>query len=168
MIAAITQDTLFLEAVAARVRHPSAGALVTFEGVVRDNSRDTSGTVRSIQHLEYEAYIPMAEREITRVVKEVEARWDVRCAALHRVGELQIGEVAVVIAVSSSHRGEAFEACRFAIDRIKQTVPIWKKEVAEDGTWWVENPVENFQPHSNGQTQDTFAEHPAATPQSAR
>lgn len=143
MTAAITANPIALHTLVESVRHFSAGALVTFEGVVRDTSRDTSGEVRSIQHLEYEAYLPMAEREIARVVKEVEARWDVRCAALHRVGKLQIGDVAVVIAVSSAHRGEAFDACRFAIDRIKETVPIWKKEVARDGTWWVENPVEN-------------------------
>ncbi len=143
MIAAITQNAISLNALAEYVRHSSAGALVTFEGVVRDRSRDTFGEMRSIEHLEYEAYIPMAEREMARVIEEAQARWQVRCAASHRVGKLQIGDVAVVIAVSSAHRGDAFEACRFAIDRIKETVPIWKKEVAQDGTWWVENPVEN-------------------------
>ena len=163
MIAAITADAISLDALAARVRHSSAGALVTFEGVVRDKSRDTSGELRSIQHLEYEAYIPMAEREMARVIEETQTRWDVRCSALHRVGKLQIGDVAVVIAVSSAHRGDAFEACRFAIDRIKETVPIWKKEVAQDGTWWVENPVEN----SGSQSQEESVKHPAAAPQLA-
>jgi molybdopterin synthase catalytic subunit len=139
---AITADAISLNALADIVRHSSAGALVTFEGVVRDHSRDTSGQSRAIQHLEYEAYVPMAEREMARVVEEVEKRWQVRCAASHRIGKLQIGDVAVVVAVSSAHRGDAFEACRFAIDRIKETVPIWKREVAKDGTWWVENPVE--------------------------
>jgi molybdopterin synthase catalytic subunit len=169
MTAALTADAISLSILADSVCHSGAGALVTFEGVVRDKSRDTSGQLRAIQYLEYEAYIPMAEREMARVVKEVEARWDVHCAALHRVGKLQIGEVAVVIVVTSAHRGEAFEACRFAIDRIKETVPIWKKEVAQDGTWWVENPVNN----SVENPVETFgslshAKHPAATPQLAR
>lgn len=164
MICALSEDTLSLDALAARVRHDGAGALVTFEGVVREQSRDTSGELRTIQHLEYEAYRPMAEREMARVVAEVEARWPVRCAAAHRIGKLQIGEAAVIIAVSSAHRAQAFEACRFAIDRIKETVPIWKKEVAPDGTWWVENPVENSSPLSH----DTSTQHPAAAPQLAR
>lgn len=168
MIAAITQNAISLDVLADSVRHSGAGALVTFEGVVRDKSRDTSGQLRSIQHLEYEAYIPMAQREMARVIEETESRWQVQCSASHRVGKLQIGDVAVVIAVSSAHRGEAFEACRFAIDRIKETVPIWKKEVAEDGTWWVENPVENFVENSSSELHAADAKHPAAAPQLAR
>lgn len=141
MIAAILEDTLNLQDAIRAVSTPSAGAIVTFEGVVRDHSRDLSGQTREVDYLEYEAYVPMAKREMERVIAEVEARWSVACAASHRVGKLAIGETAVVIAVASSHRNEAFEACRYAIDRIKETVPIWKKEVAKDGFWWVENPV---------------------------
>jgi len=163
MTAAITENAISINAVADSVRHSGAGALVTFEGIVRDKSRDTLGDMHSIQNLEYEAYIPMAEREMARVMEEVESRWQVRCSALHRVGKLQIGDVAVVIAVSSAHRGDAFEACRFAIDRIKETVPIWKKEVAHDGTWWVENPVEAC----SNQTHAAPAKHPAELPQMA-
>lgn len=113
-----------------------AGAIVTFAGVVRNNSRG-----RDVEHLEYQAYAPMAEREMRAIADEVRARWDVPCAIFHRVGRLQIGEASVVIAVATPHRGEAFDACRYAIDRVKQTVPIWKKEVARDGTWWVEDPL---------------------------
>lgn len=142
----ITDRTLSLSNVTQCVNHSGAGALVTFEGIVRDHSRDTSGQQRSVSHLEYEAYIPMARREMTRVINEVETRWDVRCAASHRIGKLQIGETAVVVAVASAHRNAAFEACRYAIDRIKETVPIWKKEFAQDGFWWVENPVEAAPP----------------------
>jgi len=142
MMATITEERLRLQDAVGAVSHSRAGALVTFEGVVRDHSRDLSGQTREVDYLEYEAYRPMAEREMARVVCEAQKRWDVVCAASHRVGKLQIGETAVVIAVSSSHRDDAFQACRFAIDRIKETVPIWKKEVARDGFWWVENPVE--------------------------
>ncbi len=142
MIDTITDTPLSLTSVVECVNHSSAGALVTFEGIVRDHSRDTSGHERTITSLEYEAYAPMAKREMARVVTEVEARWNVRCAASHRIGKLQVGDTAVAIAVSASHRDAAFEACRYAIDRIKQTVPIWKKEFASDGFWWVENPVE--------------------------
>jgi molybdopterin synthase catalytic subunit len=142
MIAAISEDTLNLQDAISAVTSESAGALVTFEGVVRNHSRDLSGQVRSVEYLEYEAYRPMAKREIERVIEEVEERWNVACAVSHRVGKLLIGETAVVIAVASAHRGEAFEACRYAIDRVKETVPIWKKEGATDGFWWSENPVE--------------------------
>lgn len=138
----ITEDPLILQDAIAKVSSPRSGALVTFEGVVRDHSHDLSGQTRLVDYLEYEAYRPMAEREMTRVVSEVEASWDVACAVSHRIGKLSIGETAVVIAVASPHRNDAFEACRYAIDRIKQTVPIWKKEVAQDGFWWVENPSE--------------------------
>jgi len=142
MMVAITEKPLVLQDAIAAVSSSRSGALVTFEGVVRDHSRDLSGQTRSVDYLEYEAYRPMAQSEMTRVISEVEARWDVSCAASHRIGKLSIGETAVVIAVASSHRNEAFEACRYAIDRIKETVPIWKKEVARDGFWWVENPTE--------------------------
>lgn len=142
MIAAISENTLQLQDAISGVTNDGAGAVVTFEGIVRNHSRDLSGQVRSVEYLEYEAYRPMAKREIERVIAEVESRWNVACAISHRVGQLTIGETAVVIAVASAHRGEAFEACRFAIDRIKETVPIWKKEVATDGAWWSENPVE--------------------------
>jgi molybdopterin synthase catalytic subunit len=103
-------------------------------GDVRDHSRG-----RQIDHLEYEAYPEMAEREMERVAEEAARRWPgARLAIGHRAGHLEIGEIAVVVAAAAPHRPEAFEACRFAIDTLKQTVPIWKKEFAVDGEYWVD------------------------------
>ena len=114
----------------------AAGAVVTFLGTVRNNSQG-----HSIEYLEYEAYRPMAQQEMERIAAEVRERWGFPCSMAHRLGRLQIGEVSVVIAVASPHRKAAFEACHWAIDRVKESVPIWKKEVATDGYWWVEDPV---------------------------
>ena len=117
-----------------RVSGPDAGGVVTFLGQVRDNARG-----RAIDHLEYEAYAGMAERELDRIAAEAAERWPgVRVAVAHRTGVLAIGDLAVVVAAASAHRGEAFEACRFTIDTLKERVPIWKKEVATDGAYWVE------------------------------
>ncbi|MBI3921652.1 MAG: molybdenum cofactor biosynthesis protein MoaE [Armatimonadetes bacterium] len=115
------------------VSHPGAGAVVTFHGVVRNNSRG-----REVDHLEYEAYRPMAERVLWQIGDEAREQWGVEIAILHRVGCLDIGEASVLIAVSAPHRHEAFEACEYAMDRIKEAVPIWKKEVTPTGDWWVE------------------------------
>jgi molybdopterin synthase catalytic subunit/molybdopterin converting factor small subunit len=116
-----------------KVRHPQAGAVVVFLGTVRDNSRG-----RHVKFLEYEAYREMAVREMRRVAEEAQQRWPLLgIAIVHRVGRLDVGEISVAVAVSSGHRKEAFEAGRFAIDTLKQTVPIWKKEVWETGAEWV-------------------------------
>jgi molybdopterin synthase catalytic subunit len=121
--------------VTARVTGPDAGGVVIFVGAVRDASRG-----HPIRHLEYEAYAGMAEREMEKICEAAARRWPgVRVAIAHRAGHLEIGDLAVVIAAAAPHRPEAFEACRFAIDTLKQTVPIWKKEVATDGAWWVED-----------------------------
>lgn len=121
--------------VTARVAGDDAGGLVTFVGAVRDHSRG-----HAIEHLEYEAYPEMAVREMQKIADEAAARWPgTRVAIAHRVGHLAIGEAAVVIAAAAKHRAEAFEACRFAIDTLKVTVPIWKKEVATDGAYWVDD-----------------------------
>ena len=94
----------------------------------------------SIEHLEYEAYPAMAELEMDKIVDEAATRWPgTRVAIAHRVGRLEIGDAAVVVVAASAHRGEAFEACRFAIDTLKVTVPIWKREVATDGAYWVDD-----------------------------
>jgi molybdopterin converting factor subunit 1 len=120
--------------VVGRVAGPGAGGVVTFVGTVRDRSRG-----HDIRLLEYEAYAPMAEREMERITDEAEMRWPgVRLAIAHRVGALEVGETAVVVAAAAPHRGEAFEACRFGIDTLKQRVPIWKREVATDGAYWVD------------------------------
>lgn len=113
----------------------AAGAVVTFDGVVRDNTKG-----RRVVTLQYEAYEPMAVKEMRRVGEEIREQWpDVdRIGIIHRFGELKISESSVVIVITSPHRRVAFEACRYAIDRVKQTVPIWKKEIFEDGEAWVE------------------------------
>ena len=109
------------------------GAVVPFAGLVRN---PTQG--RRVQFLEYEAYEPMALSEMRRLAEEAGRRWPiVRIAITHRIGLVEIGETSVAIAVSSAHRGEAFAACRFAIDRLKEIVPIWKKEHFEGGEVWV-------------------------------
>lgn len=122
-------------ALVAKVASPRAGGIATFLGVVRDNSLG-----RKVRYLLYEAYPPMAVKEMERVEAELRERWEVEAVAItHRIGRLEIGEASVAIAVSSAHRREAIEACHFAIDRLKQTVPVWKKEYWEGGEVWIEN-----------------------------
>jgi molybdopterin synthase catalytic subunit len=120
--------------VARAVEHPGAGALALFSGVVRDQ---TGG--RRVKFLEYEAHGPMALAKMREIGAAIRSRWPTitRIALVHRIGRLEIGESSVMIAVSSPHRAQAFEACRFAIDTLKETVPIWKKEHFEDGEVWV-------------------------------
>ena len=116
------------------VAHAGAGAICTFTGVVRDHSRG-----QPVTHLEYEAYAEMAEREMRAIVDEIAARWpEARVAMAHRTGTLEIGEASVVVSVSCPHRAESFEACRWGIDRLKESVPIWKKEFARSGAFWIE------------------------------
>ncbi|MCC6641260.1 MAG: molybdenum cofactor biosynthesis protein MoaE [Deltaproteobacteria bacterium] len=131
----LSDRQLDVDEVVRRVAGDDSGGVVTFLGQVRDRSRG-----RAIDHLEYEAYPGMAERELERIAEEAAERWPgVRVAVAHRTGVLAIGELAVVVVAASAHRGEAFEACRFAIDTLKERVPIWKKEVATDGAYWVED-----------------------------
>src|SRR5438067_13388519 len=106
------------------VKRPEAGAVVTFSGNVRDHNRG-----RAVEYLEYDAYRPMAERELRAIGEEAVRRWGGRIAIEHRVGRLEIGEPSVLVVAACAHRGEAFEACRFAIDTLKERVPIWKREV---------------------------------------
>ena len=133
----ITRDPLDGAAVRALVdeaTHASDGGVVTFEGVVRDHARG-----KRIRYLEYDAYPEMAEERMAAIAAEVEQRWQTdHVAIVHRIGRLEIGECSVVVVVACPHRAEAFDACRYAIDTLKTTVPIWKKEVAEDGEEWVE------------------------------
>lgn len=112
---------------------PAAGALVTFAGTTRQTNAG-----RQVMRLEYEAYEPMALREMHKLAREAANRWPiVRIAIAHRIGVVEIGETSVAIAVAAAHRAEAFEACRFAIDRLKEVVPIWKKEHFEGGEIWI-------------------------------
>jgi molybdopterin synthase catalytic subunit len=121
--------------VVARVAGPEMGGIVTFIGAVRNRARG-----RDIRHLEYESYPEMAEREMQRIADTAAERWPgTRVAIAHRAGHLEIGDLAVVIAAAAPHRAEAFEACRYAIDTLKECVPIWKKEVATDGEYWVDD-----------------------------
>ncbi len=115
------------------VLHPAAGAVTVFTGHVREWTHG----VRTL-YLAYEAYIPMAEKKLAEIGAEMEAKWPgVQVAMAHRIGELKISDIAVVIAVSSPHRTEAYEANEYAIERIKEVVPIWKKEIWEDGEEWI-------------------------------
>ena len=116
------------------VAGPCSGAIVTFDGTVRDNARG-----KTVTHLSYEAYPEMALKELQKIRDQAMQRWPLnRMAIVHRIGRMEIGESSVFIAVSSAHRGDAFEACRFAIDTLKTTVPIWKKEHYQDGEVWIE------------------------------
>ena len=133
---AIVDEPISLQAVTQAVENAEAGAVVTFVGTVRRSSQG-----HTIHYLEYSAYKPMAEREMQKIADEVQARWGLPCAMVHRVGRLEIGEASIIIAVASPHRHVAFEACHWAINRVKETVPVWKKEVAVDGFWWVEDPL---------------------------
>jgi molybdopterin synthase catalytic subunit len=130
----VVEHPLSPDAITADVDDPGAGGIVIFSGVVRN---ETGG--RPVKFLEYEAHAPMAEAKMREIGAEIRARWPGvrRVAMLHRIGRLEIGESSVLIAVSAAHRGAAFDACRHAIDTLKQTVPIWKKEHFEDGEVWV-------------------------------
>jgi MoaE-MoaD fusion protein len=124
---------LDLAAVVDQVRDPAAGAIATFIGTTRDHNRG-----RSVTHLEYDAYPEMAEAEMAKIAAAVTERHDVaRVAIAHRTGHVPIGEASVIIAVSAAHRCPALEACRDAIDTLKQTVPVWKKEVFAGGEEWI-------------------------------
>ncbi len=116
------------------VRASSDGAVVTFDGCVRDNTRG-----RRTLYLEYEAYEPMALAKMEEIAAELHRKFSIgRIAMVHRLGLIEIGEPSVLIVVAAPHRAAAFEACRYAIDTLKKTVPIWKKEFFEDGAVWAE------------------------------
>jgi molybdopterin synthase catalytic subunit len=116
------------------IKHPADGAVVAFDGIVRDNSRG-----RRTLYLEYEAYEAMAARELEKLATEAQRRFDIDdIAIVHRLGRLEIGETSVAIAISAPHRGAAFDACRWTIDTLKKTVPVWKKEHFADGAVWAD------------------------------
>jgi molybdopterin synthase catalytic subunit len=129
----ITQAEISVNEVVGRLADPANGAIVTFVGVVRGQ---TAG--KETQHLEYEAYPEMAEPTLRQIEVEIQARWPTirEAAIVHRVGRLAVGETIVVIALSAAHRAEMFDALHYAIDRLKEIVPIWKKEVWTDGSEW--------------------------------
>jgi molybdopterin synthase catalytic subunit len=129
----IGREPIDIEALEQAVADPAAGASVTFAGTTRNGNAG-----RVVLRLEYEAYEPMALSEMRKLMREASERFKiVRIAIQHRIGFVAIGETSVAIAVSAAHRAEAFEACRFAIDRLKEVVPVWKKEYFEGGEVWI-------------------------------
>ena len=135
---AIIDEQIDVGALISSAQRPDCGAISTFVGTTRI---DESGEA-SVEYLEYEAYRPMADRKLEEIGAEIEERWDVReVSIVHRIGRVGPGEASVAIVVASPRRGEAFEASRYAIERIKQVVPIWKREVWSDGYVWVGSQV---------------------------
>lgn len=131
---AVTNETLNLTALLRMVDAPGMGAVASFLGLVRDHNQG-----RRVTHLVYESYDALAERALARIVSESREHWpDTVLAIHHRTGRLAIGEASVAIAAASPHRADAFAACRYAIERIKQIVPIWKHEYFEGGDVWIE------------------------------
>jgi molybdopterin converting factor subunit 1 len=130
----ITRETIPTDEILKAIKNPEDGAVVCFEGIVRNHSRG-----RRTLFLEYEAYEPMALKEMESLAQQALLRFQIRAVSLvHRLGRLEIGETSVLIVVASAHRTAAFEACRWLIDTLKQTVPIWKKEHFEDGAVWAD------------------------------
>jgi molybdopterin synthase catalytic subunit len=133
-VARITRDAIDPRDPADRARSPSSGALLTFRGVVRDSNRG-----RQVVGIEYHAFEEMALAEMGRIEKDCRERWPgIAVEIVHRLGRLDVGEASVLIAVAAPHRAEGFAALRHAIDRLKETVPIWKKEIYPDGYAWIE------------------------------
>jgi molybdopterin synthase catalytic subunit len=129
----LTDKPIDSQTLVKRVMRASDGACVVFEGVVRDHHEG-----KRVESIFYDAYRPMAEKEITKITDDIHTQFpQVAVAVQHRLGILKVGEASIVIACSSPHRGEAFQACRMVIDRFKQTVPIWKKERGPGGEEWV-------------------------------
>ncbi|MCA4898069.1 MAG: molybdenum cofactor biosynthesis protein MoaE [Bacteroidota bacterium] len=129
----ITSKKIDREKVLGAVAHLEGGAICSFIGTVRSKTGN-----KKVLRLEYECYEPMAIQEIQKIIDLAKVKWPVLAVAVsHRVGTLQLGDEAVVLAVSTPHRKESFEACQFMIDTLKQTVPIWKKEIFEGGEEWV-------------------------------
>ena len=140
---AIVEGPIDLAALISAAQRPDCGAISTFVGTTRvDESQGAS-----VEYLEYEAYRPMADRKLEEVGAEMEARWDVReVSIVHRLGRVEPGEASVAIVVAAPRRGAAFEASRYAIERIKEIVPIWKREVWSDGYIWVGSQVGTREP----------------------
>ena len=131
----LREESLDPMAIAQGIRSDADGALVLFQGIVREHSRG-----KQVRALVYEAYGSMAGKQMEDLAEEARRRWPISgVAVVHRIGTLAVGEVSVVIAVAASHRGEAFDACEWLIDELKHTVPIWKKEVYTEGEAWIDD-----------------------------
>ncbi len=143
----LTTEPLQLDRLLARVRSPERGGIATFIGVVRNHHEG-----RRVVRLEYSAYDAMADAECQRIVAEAEDRWPVRVDVEHRLGSLEVGDVAVIVAAAAAHRAQAFDACRFVIEELKRRVPVWKREFFADGSSvWVE-PVGGRPPEGGAST----------------
>ncbi|MGD0029942.1 molybdenum cofactor biosynthesis protein MoaE [Paenibacillus illinoisensis] len=141
----ITKSPLSVEATTALVITANHGAALTFVGT----TREMTGEQRTV-HLEYEAYVPMALSQMANIGSEISERWlGVRCAISHRIGQVDVAEISVIIAVSSPHRSDCYDASRYAIERLKQTVPIWKKEIWDDGSEWKGHQLGPWNPLGN-------------------
>jgi molybdopterin synthase catalytic subunit len=133
-ICQLVRDPIDIASLVRHVRAPEDGAIVTFDGFVRNQSHD-----RATLYLDYEAYESMALAKMRAIAAQLREKYCIhRVAIVHRLGRLQVGETSIFIAVSAPHRAAAFDACRFAIDTLKRTVPIWKKEYFEDGAVWAD------------------------------
>ncbi len=136
----LTTQPIDITSVARRLVPPECGATVTLDGYARQFTKDKeTGEVRETEYLEYEAYEPMALKEMEKLIERVKSEFEIsNVCIVHRLGRLEIGETSVVISVASPHRHAAFAACEWLIKELKRTVPIWKKEVYADGEHWVE------------------------------
>jgi molybdopterin synthase catalytic subunit len=129
----VTADVLSLDEAYAAVRRPDCGAVALFVGTVRDHHEG-----KAVTSLSYTAFQEMAEKEFAKIAAEAASKWPLGAVYIaHRTGKLQIGDASVIIAVSAGHRAEAFEACRFAMEQLKKTAPIWKEEFYDQGKAWV-------------------------------
>ncbi len=154
--ASITHDRIEAQQVLDKIKQPEDGAVAVFDGIVRNNTRG-----RPTLYLDYEAYEEMALKQMEALAVEALAQFQVRDVAIvHRLGRLEIGETSVLIAVASAHRAAAFEACRWLIDTLKRTVPIWKKEYFEGGAVWADG--EPFPSDIAGSRSGTPATGPAS------
>jgi molybdopterin synthase catalytic subunit len=130
----LIREPINIQQITESIQRPEDGAIVVFDGVVRNNSKN-----KAVRFLEYDAYEAMALKKLEEIGLRAKSEFEIRdIAIVHRLGHMEVGECSIVIAVASAHRGPAFDACRFAIDTIKKIVPIWKKEFYEDGEVWVE------------------------------
>jgi MoaE-MoaD fusion protein len=130
----LVREPIDIQHILHAIQKPEDGAVILFDGVVRNNARD-----KAVRFLEYDAYESMALRKLQEIGTRARSEYAIRdIAIVHRLGHMEVGECSVIIAVASAHRGPAFDACRFAIDTIKKIVPIWKKEFYADGEIWIE------------------------------
>ena len=142
----ITEKKIEIDGLYEKVIDPCHGAIATFAGTVRSKTGE-----RLTTHLEYEAYPAMAEKKMAEIGEEAKSKWPIgQVAILHRVGRLNIGEISVLVAVGAGHRKPAMESCLYLIDRLKEVVPIWKKEYGPEGEFWVEKPKLEGEVRNNG------------------